>query len=325
MPLCRRGTTHLGAAGSGYSFALAQDRPGLSQEIDFDISVPLPGTRSPSTARALWRGKRQDGPPAFPKLGRHAIRWCAPRRWHTYEQKRNTVGPRDGPSKPRTSQALLAGGDGAPPVHLSWQVIDTWRRGRLPNRFQGASEVQLCPGGSPPMRPMNVISTSSRKRSFPLAGTPCCWWASAGWLRKRAPAMACKGFLADMPARPQARSVSSAPPSTMPSPPGGRGVRKTGVIVVQWGFPFGSRQARYKQPPTGSRSHARSPLDTPVVLWTNPGNAPCSHAVEQRQHVLRTVADGVRELLSTTPVSGLMIIGGDTAQASLPGHCGQMG
>ena len=31
--------------------------------------------------------------------------------------------------------------------------------------------------------------------------------------------------------------------------------------------------------------------------------------------MLRTVADGVRELLSTTPVSGLMIVGGDTAQA----------
>ena len=30
--------------------------------------------------------------------------------------------------------------------------------------------------------------------------------------------------------------------------------------------------------------------------------------------MLRTVADSVRELLSTTPVSGLMIVGGDTAQ-----------
>jgi D-threonate/D-erythronate kinase len=33
--------------------------------------------------------------------------------------------------------------------------------------------------------------------------------------------------------------------------------------------------------------------------------------------VLRAVADIVRQLLSTTPVSGLMIVGGDTAQAVL--------
>jgi uncharacterized protein YgbK (DUF1537 family) len=51
----------------------------------------------------------------------------------------------------------------------------------------------------------------------------------------------------------------------------------------------------------------------PGIIWTNPGEMhTASHAAGPGG--LRTLADGVRELLSSTPVSGLVIVGGATAQ-----------
>jgi hypothetical protein len=51
-----------------------------------------------------------------------------------------------------------------------------------------------------------------------------------------------------------------------------------------------------------------------AVLWTHPGDLHSAPRSAGRR-VLRSVADIVPELLSTTPVSGLGIVGGDTAQA----------
>jgi uncharacterized protein YgbK (DUF1537 family) len=53
-----------------------------------------------------------------------------------------------------------------------------------------------------------------------------------------------------------------------------------------------------------------------AVFWTNPGDM---SAASRRagQRVLRALANIVRDILSTTSVSGLAIVGGDTAQAVL--------
>jgi uncharacterized protein YgbK (DUF1537 family) len=52
----------------------------------------------------------------------------------------------------------------------------------------------------------------------------------------------------------------------------------------------------------------------PAILWTNPGDIRPSSA-RAGPRVLRALAGIVCEILATTPVSGLAIVGGDTAQA----------
>lgn len=51
-----------------------------------------------------------------------------------------------------------------------------------------------------------------------------------------------------------------------------------------------------------------------AILWTHPGDGR-STTDRAGQRVLRALAETVREILATTPVSGLAIVGGDTAHA----------
>jgi uncharacterized protein YgbK (DUF1537 family) len=53
-----------------------------------------------------------------------------------------------------------------------------------------------------------------------------------------------------------------------------------------------------------------------VVIWTHLGDLQATSGGNGRQ-VLRRLAGAVPEVLSTIPVSGLVIVGGDTAQAVL--------
>jgi uncharacterized protein YgbK (DUF1537 family) len=53
-----------------------------------------------------------------------------------------------------------------------------------------------------------------------------------------------------------------------------------------------------------------------AILWTNPGDIRSSSG-RARPRILRAVAGWVDEILATTPVGGLVIVGGDTAQAVL--------
>ena len=242
--------------------------------------------------------------PAFPKLGRQTIDGVhrvdgVPLAETVYSRTQRRSNP--------TSYLpeLLTAGDGAPPIHLPWQVIDggvevvaRWLRERLdePGRLITADAAEE--------RHLDILTQAV----LPLAGRVLLV-GSAGWAERIA--MACKGWLAEIPPGPGALGVVGSLSAIAT-----RQVdvaSQAGVTVVPWDF---LRPRRYQATPptTGNRSYTRLLVDTPsfcgpiLAIGVRP-----RRSVGQR--VLHAVADGVRELLSTTPVSGLMIVGGDTAQA----------
>jgi uncharacterized protein YgbK (DUF1537 family) len=242
--------------------------------------------------------------PAFPKLGRQTIEGVhrvdgVPLAETVYSRTQRRSHP--------TSHLpeLLTDGAGAPAIHLPWQVIDggvevvaEWLRERLdePGRLITADAAEE--------RHLDILTQAV----LPLAGRVLLV-GSAGWAERVA--LACKGRLADMATGPGALGVVGSLSAIAT-----RQVdvaSQSGVTVVPW-------DSRSAQAMPGDTTHDwKSVINTlagghSVVLWTNPGSRRAvSKSVGQR--VLHAVADGVRELLSTTPVSGLMIVGGDTAQA----------
>jgi uncharacterized protein YgbK (DUF1537 family) len=241
--------------------------------------------------------------PAFPKLGRQTIDGVhridgMPLAETEYSRTR------------RRSQAtshvpdLLASGDDARPVHLSWQVIHggvdivaQWLQERIDESYR------LITTDAADERHLDILTQAV----LPLAGRVLLV-GSAGWAERLA--MACKGLLGDMPAGPGALGVVgslSAVASRQVD-----AASQAGVTVVQWASPLAHAKpgvtAHDWQSVVRTLCAGRS-----VILWTNPGD-PRAAVRSAGQRVLRTVADKVRELLSMTPVSGLMIIGGDTAQ-----------
>jgi D-threonate/D-erythronate kinase len=241
--------------------------------------------------------------PAFPKLGRHTVDgvhrvYGVPLAETEYSRTRRRSQP--------TSHLpdLLMAGDDARPIHLPWQVIEggvevvaQWLRERLDE------PCRLITADAAEERHLDILTQAV----LPLAGRVLLV-GSAGWAERLA--RACQRLLADMPASPGALGVVGSL-SAIAS----RQVEmasKAGVTVVQWASPSAHAMlgdtARDWQSVVHTLAAGRS-----VLLWTNPGD-PRAAAGSAGQRVLRAVADRVRALLSTTPVSGLMIVGGDTAQ-----------
>jgi D-threonate/D-erythronate kinase len=242
--------------------------------------------------------------PAFPKLGRHTADGVhrvggMPLAETEYSRPWRRSRP--------TSYLpdLLTAGDDARPIHLPWQVIDSgievvaqWLRGRL------AESCRLITADATDERHLDILTQAA----LPLVGRVLLV-GSAGWAERLA--MACQGLLAAAPAGPGVLGVVGSLSAVAT-----RQVEvasQAGMTVVQWRCPGARAQA-------GATAHdwqsvARTlAAGRSVVLWTNPGGRrAASRSVGPR--VLREVAHVVRELLSMTPVSGLMLVGGETAQS----------
>jgi D-threonate/D-erythronate kinase len=248
--------------------------------------------------------------PAFPKLGRHTIDGVhridgVPLAETEYNRRSTRARATSHLSE------LLADGDDKRPVHLPWQVINggvevvaQWLRERLTEPYR------LITADAADERHLDILTQAV----LPLAGRVLLV-GSAGWAERLA--LACKGLIGNAPAGPGALGVVGSLSALAT-----RQVQvasQAGVTVVQLGSPAA-------RPLRGEAGHDWPSVvrtlaaGRSVVLWTNPGELrPASRAAGQR--VLRTVADIVRELLSTTPVSGLMIVGGDTAQSVFRALC----
>jgi uncharacterized protein YgbK (DUF1537 family) len=242
--------------------------------------------------------------PAFPKLGRHTADGvhCVggmPLAQTEYARAWRRSQP--------TSYLpdLLTAGDDARPIHLPWQVIDRgievvaqWFRERL------AESCRLITADATDERHLDILTQAA----LPLVGRVLLV-GSAGWAERLA--MACQGLLAAMPAGPGVLGVVGSLSAVAT-----RQVEvasQAGMTVVQWPSPATHAQAAAIahdwQSVVRTLAAGRS-----VVLWTNPGGRrAASRSVGPR--VLREVAHVVRELLSITPVSGLMLVGGKTAQS----------
>ena len=236
--------------------------------------------------------------PAFPKLGRQTIDGVhridgTPLAETEFSRARRRPRP--------TSQLpdLLASGADVRPIHLPWQVIDggvevvaRWLRERVDE------PCRLITADAADERHLDILAQAA----LPLAGRVLLV-GSAGWAERLA--MACKGLLAEMPAGPGALAVvgSLSAIATRQVDVASR----AGVSVVPWASPSAHDWPSVVHTLAAGRS---------VVLWTSPGERRTASRAAGRR-VLRAVADIVRELLSRTPVSGLMIVGGDTAQTVL--------
>lgn len=244
--------------------------------------------------------------PAFPKLGRHTVDgvhrvYGVPLAETEYSRTRRRSRP--------TSHLpdLLAAGDDARPIHLPWQVIEggvevvaQWLRERLDE------PCRLITADAADEHHLDILTQAV----LPLVGRVLLV-GSAGWAERLA--MACKGLLADMPTGPGALGVVGSLSAIAT-----RQVEvasEAGVTVVQCASPSAHAMLGDTAHDWQSVVHTLA-AGRSVLLWTNPGD-PRAAVRSAGQRVLRTVADSVRALLSTTPVSGLMIVGGDTAQTVL--------
>ncbi len=242
--------------------------------------------------------------PAFPKLGRHTIDgvhrvYGVPLAETEYARTQTRVR-----ATSHLPELLALGGD-APPPHLPWQVIDDgvdvvaqWLQERLDE------PCRLITADAADEPHLDILTQAV----LPLAGRVL-MVGSAGWAERLA--IACKELMADGPAGPGVLGVVGSLSAIAT-----RQVQvasQAGATVVQ----LPSLTAHAMPGETASDwqalTHALA-VGRFAILWTSPGDLrTTSRAAGQR--VLRSLAGTVRELLSTTPVSGLVLVGGDTAQA----------
>jgi uncharacterized protein YgbK (DUF1537 family) len=244
--------------------------------------------------------------PAFPKLGRHTIDGV--HRVHGVPLA-DTEYARTQTRTQRTSHLpeLLAPGDDKRPVHLAWQVIDggvavvaQWLQDRLDE------SSQLITADAADERHLDILTQTV----LPLAGKVL-MVGSAGWAERLA--IAYKGLMTDMTAAPGALGVVGSLRAIAT-----RQVQvasQAGVTVVQFSSSTTHAMAGETAGDWQALTQALAAGQS-AVIWTHPGDLR-TVARPAGQRVLRSVAAKVRELLSTTPVSGLVLVGGDTAQATL--------
>ena len=244
--------------------------------------------------------------PALPKLGRHTVDgvhgvYGVPLAETEYARPQ---------TRARVTSHLpdlfTAGGDQGP-MHLPLQVIDggpevvaQWLQEHFdePGRLITADAVDV--------RHLDILTQAL----LPQAGRVLLV-GSAGWAERLA--MACKRFMADTHARPGVLGVVGSLNSVATRQV--QAASQAGVTVAQFPPPMGhamfGETVRDWQSVVRTLTSGRS-----AVFWTNPGDM---SAASRRagQRVLRALANIVRDILSTTSVSGLAIVGGDTAQAVL--------
>jgi uncharacterized protein YgbK (DUF1537 family) len=244
--------------------------------------------------------------PAFPKLGRYTVdgvhhvdgRPLAETEYAQRQSRSRTIS-----SLP---ELLTAEGE-APPCHLSWQVIDggvdavrRWLGEHLdaPGRLVTADAVEE--------RHLDILTQAS----LPMAGR-ILFVGSAGWAERLA--LAYKDRMPKGVQSPGALGVVGSLSAVASRQV--EAASQAGVLVLPWHTPSARPLACPGGPDWQALRH-RLAGGSSVLLWTNPGGSSTA-ARAAGQRVLRAVAGSVHELLATTPVSGLLIVGGDTAQAVL--------
>jgi uncharacterized protein YgbK (DUF1537 family) len=244
--------------------------------------------------------------PAFPKLGRQTLDgthrvYGVPLAETEFARPHTRM-----PGNSRLPELFRAGS--APlPVHLPLQVIEeghesvsTWLQPYLDG------PRQLITADAADERHLDILT----RAALPHAGR-LLLVGSAGWAERLA--LACKERLPDVHSRPGVLGVVGSLSSVAIRQV--QAASQAGVAVV----PFASTAADAMPGETirgwSSITHALM-RGQAAILWTNPGaRGPTTDRAGPR--VLRALAGTVREILATTPVSGLVIVGGDTAQAVL--------
>jgi D-threonate/D-erythronate kinase len=244
--------------------------------------------------------------PAYPKLGRQTVDgvqrvYGVPLAETEYARAQRRV-----PATSRLVELFTTDG-GPPPVHLPLRVIEdgvervaAWLQSYL------AGPCRLITADAADELHLDILT----RAALPHAGR-LLMVGSAGWAERLA--LACKECLSYTPVRPGVLAVVGS-------------LSAVATRQVQAALQGGATAVRYD--PIATQSAAcESSQDwqsiaqalgggRAAILWTNPGDvrAPSGRAGRQ---ILRAVAGAVRTLLSATPVSGLAIVGGDTAQAVL--------
>jgi uncharacterized protein YgbK (DUF1537 family) len=244
--------------------------------------------------------------PAFPKLGRHTVDGV--HRVHGVPLA-ETEYARTRRGRQATSHlpALFTNGDAHRIVHLPWQIIDTGAEAVaqwLQERLQEAR--RLITTDAADERHLDILTQAvfTLARRVLLVG-------SAGWAERLA--RACKELMVDVHSRPGVLGVVGSLSSVAT-----RQVQvasEAGITVVR--IPSTTAHSMAAGTPQDWQSIPRALASgRSAVLWTNPGDLRAASRLAG-QRVLRALAHIVRDLLSTTPVSGLVLVGGDTAQAVL--------
>jgi uncharacterized protein YgbK (DUF1537 family) len=243
--------------------------------------------------------------PAYPKLGRQTVDgvhrvYGVPLANTEYARAQTHV--------PATSYLveLFTTDDGPPPVHLPLRVIEegvervaAWLQPYL------AGPCRLITADAADENHLDILT----RAALPHAG-PLLLVGSAGWAERLA--LACKECPAYAPVRPGVLAVVGSLSAVATRQV--QAASERGVTVVR--YPSNATQAASASPLYWQLIAQALGSGRAAILWTNPGDvrAPSGRAGPQ---VLRTLAEAVRAILSTSPVSGLAIVGGDTAQAVL--------
>jgi uncharacterized protein YgbK (DUF1537 family) len=244
--------------------------------------------------------------PAFPKLGRQTLDGV--HHVHGVPLADTEYARRQTRRRPTSHlPQLLAAADDARPAHLPWQVID---RGRdavaqwVQDRLDEAA--RLITTDAVDERHLDILMQAV----LPLTGRVL-MVGSAGWAERLA--LACRRTVPNVPTSPGALGIVGSLSSVAT-----RQVQvasQAGLAVIQLPSPVVHAAVGDTAQDAQALTHALVAGQS-VVIWTHPSDLHAASPAAGRR-VLRRAADMVRELLSITPVSGLMIVGGDTAQAIL--------
>lgn len=243
--------------------------------------------------------------PAFPKVGRQTIDGLHRVHGTPLAQTEYARSPRRGRASSALPDLLAAAGK-PPPVHLAWPIIERgsqavvdWLRVHL------TEHGQLITADAAHEGHFDILTQAvlAFERRLLLVG-------SAGWAERLA--WVSQGLLVTPPS-PGALGVVGSLNSVA--------TRQVKVAEQQGGMviPATSTGAGGTgQPAVGYEQIAATALAAGrhVVIWTYPTDLAAVSGHSGRQ-LLGAVAAGVRQILSTTAVSGLVIVGGDTAQAVL--------
>jgi uncharacterized protein YgbK (DUF1537 family) len=241
--------------------------------------------------------------PAFPKLGRQTIDGV--HRVHGVPVAETDYAVRRTPATSHLPDILTCV-NAQRPVHLLRQVIEAgapvvteWLQARL------AEPSRLITADAADERHLDILTQAV----LPL-GSRVLLVGSAGWAERLA--LACKGSMATGHAAPGALGVVGSLSAIATQQV--QVALQAGMTVVRLPAPAaiaGQGETAHRQALTRALASGQS-----AVIWTGPGDLNAVSRAAGRR-VLRALALLVRPLLSTTPVSGLVIVGGDTTQTVL--------
>jgi D-threonate/D-erythronate kinase len=200
---------------------------------------------------------------------------------------------------------LFSADAGQPPVHLPLQIIEDgvetvsrWLQRCLAGPFQ------IITADAADERHLDILTQAALPHMGRLLLV-----GSAGWAERLA--LACQELLA--PAQPGVLVVVGSLNAVAIRQV--QAALQAGVTVVQ--YPTASTSPMISETAQDWQSVTQALVSgRPAILWSHSADLQvASHRGGSR--ILRALAGIVRDILTTTPVSGLAIVGGDTAQAVL--------